>query len=134
LENAGCQLGLEFVGSATLRKGHKLEFVSSLSQTLDLIDALECPNVGLVLDCWQWYTQMIWAAQTPSATSRSMVSACEELDFSPHDATIALFTDEKVGCMSSPKSQYGHHRKEGRYEADEEVSAQLSVEVCWKCG
>jgi hypothetical protein len=78
--------------------------------------------------------QMLWTSQTLSATSRSLAAACGELDFSPHDATIALFTDEKVGCISPPKSQCGRHRKEGRYEADEEVSGQLRVEVCWKCG
>ena len=50
------QFGLEFVGPQTWRAGHKYEFISTLSQTLELIDKLGSDNLGVLLDCWQWYT------------------------------------------------------------------------------
>jgi sugar phosphate isomerase/epimerase len=52
----GCVLGLEFVAPKTLRVPHPYEFVSTIPQTLELIDAIGEPNVGVLLDCWQWYT------------------------------------------------------------------------------
>jgi sugar phosphate isomerase/epimerase len=56
LAEFGCMLGLEYVGPRTLRAGHKYEFISTLSETLELIDRLGLDNVGVLLDCWQWYT------------------------------------------------------------------------------
>jgi sugar phosphate isomerase/epimerase len=52
----GCQLGLEFIGPATMRAGHRHEFINTLDGILDLIDRLNLENVGLLLDSWQWYT------------------------------------------------------------------------------
>ena len=52
----GCRLGLEFVGTATLREGHKHEFIHTLAGMLELADAIGTGNVGLLLDCWHWYT------------------------------------------------------------------------------
>jgi len=56
LRDFGIQFGLEFVGPRTLRAGHKHEFISTLPQTLDLIETLGFDNLGVLLDCWQWYT------------------------------------------------------------------------------
>lgn len=55
LDGHGCVLGLEFVGPKTLRADHKYEFVSDLAATLALIDDIGARNVGVLLDCWQWY-------------------------------------------------------------------------------
>lgn len=49
-------LGLEYVGPKTLRAGHRYEFISTMAETFELIDQLEEENVGVLLDCWQWYT------------------------------------------------------------------------------
>jgi sugar phosphate isomerase/epimerase len=56
LAEFGIKLGLEFVGPQSLRAGHKYEFISTLTQTLDLIDRLGYGNVGVLLDSWHWYT------------------------------------------------------------------------------
>jgi sugar phosphate isomerase/epimerase len=56
LAERGCVLGLEFIGPKTLRAGHRYEFISTLSETLELIDDIGANNVGVLLDCWQWYT------------------------------------------------------------------------------
>jgi len=56
LRDHGCHLGLEFVGPKTLRTGHKYEFVYTMKGMLKLCEAIGTGNVGLLLDCWHWYT------------------------------------------------------------------------------
>jgi sugar phosphate isomerase/epimerase len=48
-------LGLEFIGTYTLRAGKPYPFIYELEPMLDLGAAIG-PNVGLLLDCWHWYT------------------------------------------------------------------------------
>ena len=62
----GCVLGLEFVGPATMREGHPHTFISDLHGTLELIADIGEPNVGVLLDCWQWYTSHGTAADLAS--------------------------------------------------------------------
>jgi len=52
----GLALGLEFVGPKTSRAGKKHEFVYDMKGMLGLADAIGTGNVGLLLDCWHWYT------------------------------------------------------------------------------
>ena len=63
LREFGCKLGLEYVGPPSLRLGHKYEFISTMSETFQLIEKLELDNVGILLDCWQWYTSRGSAAE-----------------------------------------------------------------------
>jgi len=51
-----CFLGLEFVAPKTSRIGHKYEFIHDMDGILRLRDALKARNVGILLDCWHWYT------------------------------------------------------------------------------
>ena len=55
LAEHGCALGLEFIGPKTLRDTRRYPFVYTLGGALELGAALG-PNVGLLLDCWHWYT------------------------------------------------------------------------------
>lgn len=52
----GIQLGLEFVGPHHLRTQWKNPFIWTLEETLDWIDAINKPNVGLLFDSYHWYT------------------------------------------------------------------------------
>lgn len=52
----GVWLGLEFVGPKTSRAGKKHEFIWDMAGMLELADAIGTGNVGLLLDCWHWYT------------------------------------------------------------------------------
>jgi len=52
----GAWLGLEFVGPKTARVGKKHEFIWNMAGMLELADAIGTGNVGLLLDCWHWYT------------------------------------------------------------------------------
>lgn len=56
LKEYGINLGLEFVGPHHLRTAWKNPFIWTMEQTLDWIDAIGEPNVGLLLDCYHWYT------------------------------------------------------------------------------
>ena len=51
----GCSLGLEFLGPATLRAGKAHPFVHTAAGALEFGSAVG-PNVGLLLDCYHWYT------------------------------------------------------------------------------
>lgn len=51
----GCRLGLEFIGPKTLRDAARYPFVYRMEHMLELGAAMG-PNVGLLLDCWHWYT------------------------------------------------------------------------------
>mgnify|MGYP005838278551 CR=1 FL=1 len=52
----GIWLGLEFVGPKTMRVGKAHEFIWNMAGMLELCDAIGTGNVGLLLDCWHWYT------------------------------------------------------------------------------
>lgn len=56
LKDYDCRLGLEFLGPKTIRQGHKYEFIYTMEGMLELCDAIGTGNVGLLLDCWHWYT------------------------------------------------------------------------------
>jgi sugar phosphate isomerase/epimerase len=51
----GCRLGLEFIGPKTIRDGLKYPFIYRMEDMLAM-GAEIGPNVGLLLDCWHWYT------------------------------------------------------------------------------
>jgi sugar phosphate isomerase/epimerase len=48
-------LGLEFIGPKTLRDSQKYPFIYRMGEMLELGEKIG-PNVGLLLDCWHWYT------------------------------------------------------------------------------
>jgi len=52
----GVRLGLEFVGPKTSRDGHAHAFIHTMDGMLELCRDIGTGNVGLLLDCWHWYT------------------------------------------------------------------------------
>jgi sugar phosphate isomerase/epimerase len=52
----GCRLGLEPIGPKTVRVGARHEFVHSIPMALELLNLVDRPNVGLLVDCFHWYT------------------------------------------------------------------------------
>jgi sugar phosphate isomerase/epimerase len=55
LAQHGCRLGLEFVGPKTARDALQYPFIYRMEDTLRMGEEIG-PNVGLLLDCWHWYT------------------------------------------------------------------------------
>ena len=56
LKEHGLRLGLEYVGTPSLRKGRRYEFIHSMTQMRALIAEIGTGNVGYVLDTWHWWT------------------------------------------------------------------------------
>jgi sugar phosphate isomerase/epimerase len=55
LKAYGIWLGLEFVGPATLRQGHKYDFVHTMDGMRAVGAAIGTGNIGFLLDCFHWY-------------------------------------------------------------------------------
>jgi sugar phosphate isomerase/epimerase len=56
LRDHGLRLGLEYVGTPSLRARARFPFVHNLAQTRELLSAIDVPGTGLVLDSWHWWT------------------------------------------------------------------------------
>ncbi len=55
LADHGLSLGLEFIGPKTLRDTQRFPFIHTMGGMLEMGREIG-PNVGLLLDCWHWYT------------------------------------------------------------------------------
>ncbi len=55
LNDYGIDLGLEFIGGKIIRESQKFPFIYNMQHMLDLGKQIG-PNVGLLLDCFHWYT------------------------------------------------------------------------------
>ncbi|MBM7570021.1 sugar phosphate isomerase/epimerase family protein [Aquibacillus albus] len=69
----GIRLGLEFVGPVHLRTAWKNPFIWTLDETLELIDAIGAPNVGILLDSYHWYTTGLTNADIEKLTVNQIV-------------------------------------------------------------
>ena len=49
------RLGLEYVGTPSLRASFANEFIYNMAQTKELIQEIGTGNVGLVVDSWHWH-------------------------------------------------------------------------------
>jgi sugar phosphate isomerase/epimerase len=56
LDGEGVRLGLEYVGTATLRRRPRHPFIHSMAEARELFAEIPLTNVGLVLDSWHWFT------------------------------------------------------------------------------
>jgi len=90
------RLGLEFVGPKTSRAGRKYEFIWNAQGMLELCDAIGTGNVGLLLDCWHWYTSGGTTRDFDGWTNKTIV------DVHVNDAPKGIRVDEQkdnVRCM-----------------------------------
>lgn len=69
----GIRLGLEFVGPHHLRTAWKYPFIWTMEETLDWIDAIGEPNVGLLLDAYHWHTNSLMAADIERLQAHQIV-------------------------------------------------------------
>jgi sugar phosphate isomerase/epimerase len=90
LGERGLVLGLEYVGPKTMRTGHRYEFISTMAETLELIDDIGKGNVGVLLDCWQWYTSH-GTAEELAALKREQVTYVHL-----NDAPAGLEADQQI--------------------------------------
>lgn len=55
LRDHDLKLGLEYVGTKTLRDRFRYHFVYSMAETKELIAEIGTGNVGFILDSWHWW-------------------------------------------------------------------------------
>lgn len=89
LADNGCSLGLEFIGPKTLRESQKYPFIYKMADMLKM-GAEIGPNVGLLLDCWHWFTS--------GGTIPALKALCPEQVVYVHvnDAPAGVPLDEQV--------------------------------------
>ena len=73
LEDHGCRLGLEFIGPQTRRTGKQYGFIYTIGGMLALSEAIGTGNVGLLLDCWHWYTSLGAMEDLKALTAENVV-------------------------------------------------------------
>ncbi len=56
LADAGVRLGLEYVGTPSVRARFQFPFIHRLAEMRDLIHTIQVPGTGLILDSWHWWT------------------------------------------------------------------------------
>jgi len=75
LGDHGLRLGLEYVGTPSLRMRGRWQFVHTLAETKELIAESWAPNVGVVLDSWHWWTAGESAEDLKTLRNEEIVSA-----------------------------------------------------------
>lgn len=85
LAEHGIRLGLEFIGPATLRARFKYDFIHTMDgmRALAAVAGGDARNVGLLLDCFHWYT------------AHGLVRDLECLD--PHEVVYVHVNDATAG-------------------------------------
>jgi sugar phosphate isomerase/epimerase len=73
LGECDCRIGLEVIGPRTLFAGHPYVFVHTIPQGLELLSAVDRPNVGLLMDCFHWYTSHGTVAQLTALSAADVV-------------------------------------------------------------
>lgn len=95
LKDHGIRLGLEFVGPRSLRRTFRFPFASTQREMLELCSAIGTGNVGLLLDCWHWYTSHGTPEELAQLTGDKIVLV--HVNDAPKDIPIDEQIDSKRG-------------------------------------
>ncbi|WP_299301457.1 sugar phosphate isomerase/epimerase [uncultured Brachybacterium sp.] len=74
LDDAGIQLGLEYIGPKTLWSAERFPFIHSLRELRELIAETGAGNVGLILDSYHWYTAGEGATELEGLADSDIIS------------------------------------------------------------
>lgn len=88
LAEHGCRLGLEYIGPATSRQGHRYPFVHTMEGALALAREIGS-GTGLLLDAWHWYT----SKETPEDIAR--LTNADVVSVHVNDAPAGIPVDEQ---------------------------------------
>jgi len=95
LKDYDCSLGLEFLGPKTIRQGHKYEFIHTMEDMLELCEAIGTGNVGLLLDCWHWYT----SGGTIENMKKTLTSADQVVYVHVNDAPEGIPIEKQIDSV-----------------------------------
>ncbi|MGN6561929.1 MAG: sugar phosphate isomerase/epimerase family protein [Thermomicrobiales bacterium] len=93
LRDAGCRLGIEYIGPRTFRQKFRHEFIYDLKGLLDLAAAIGTGNVGVLLDAWHLYTSGGTAADLTRLTARDVVAV------HVNDAPAGIARDDQIDTV-----------------------------------
>lgn len=101
LADAGCRLGIEFIGPKTYRAQFRHEFIHTLPALLELIQAIGMGNVGLLLDSWHLYTS------GGSIDDLDAITADDVVVVHVNDAPAGVARDDQIDTMRTLPMETG---------------------------
>ena len=101
LRDAGCRLGLEFIGPKTFRARFKHEFVHTLDGLMELAGAIGTGNVGVLLDSWHLYTSSGTVADLDRLAAEDVVVV------HVNDAPAGIARDEQIDTVRTLPMETG---------------------------
>jgi len=101
LARHGLRYGLEFVGPETSRSGKPYPFIHDLDELLELIVAVDADNLGVLLDCWHWYTS--------GGTAQDLEKLSDQLVVAVHvnDAPSGVPREEQIDSVRAMPGETG---------------------------
>jgi sugar phosphate isomerase/epimerase len=90
LKDSNIRLGLEFVGPRTTRSHFRFPFICSQLDMMELIEAIDTGNVGLLMDSWHWYTSHGTVDELLQLSNKNIVNV------HVNDAPAGIPTDQQV--------------------------------------
>jgi sugar phosphate isomerase/epimerase len=90
LRDNNIRFGLEFVGPRTSRARYRFPFICTQLGTMELVDAINTGNVGLLLDSWHWYTSHGTVQELLQLSNKDVIHV------HVNDAPAGIPTDQQV--------------------------------------
>jgi sugar phosphate isomerase/epimerase len=90
LKDHGQRLGLEYVGTKTLRERCRYPFIHSMAEMRELIAEIGTGNVGIVLDSWHW-----WQAEDSVADILALQNA-DVVSVDLNDAPVGIAKEKQL--------------------------------------
>ncbi len=91
LKDRGQRLGMEYVGTPTVRNSQKYPFIHTLAEMKDLVGEIGTGNAGIVLDSWHWWTAGDTEAELLGLTNQDVISV--DLNDAPAGVPLAQQID-----------------------------------------
>lgn len=93
LDGEGVRLGLEYVGTPTLRRKPRHSFIHSMAEARELFAEIPSKNVGIVLDSWHWFTAGEGEAEILSCKPADIVAV--DLNDAPAGVAVQELIDNQ---------------------------------------
>lgn len=101
LEQGGCRLGLEFIGTPSYRAQWKNEFIYDLQGMMSLIEAVGSPALGTLFDVWHHWVSGGTAEQI------DQLSAADVVLVHVNDAPTGLTIEEQIDTQRTLPMETG---------------------------
>jgi sugar phosphate isomerase/epimerase len=101
LADHGCRLGLEFVGPETLRNSQRYPFIYTLAGMIELGQAIDTGDVGLLLDSFHLYTSR------GSIDEVRQLNNCDVVAVHVNDAPTEVPLDEQLDNVRTLPGETG---------------------------